>query len=113
MRRVRSTLVFPMAFGLRPMALLVTFGLWPMAFVQPPKVDTSAKAVIARAAAYVAQYQKDFAFLLATEHYQQSRSLPPTPAPSTNSRIVISGDGRSTDAEVLLTYVDSSDAWIF
>jgi len=76
---------------------------FPVPFPQP-RPDTSAKAVIAKAAAYVAQYQKDFAFLLAHEQYEQRRS---TPLPQSSS------DSRSLTSDAFLTYVDASHAWIF
>lgn len=75
---------------------------FPAAFPGP---DTSAKAVVAKAAAYVAQYQKDFAFLLADEKYEQVRTSGSSASPPT--------DRRTLAAEAFLTYVASSDSWIF
>lgn len=85
--------------------LLVALGLWPAAFDQAPKVDTRASTVVAKAAAYVAQYQKAFAFLLADEKYEQVRRSGPTESPVT--------DRRAISAEAFLTYVVASDTWIF
>ena len=92
---------------MRPRFLLVfalASGLWPSVFPQP-KPDTSAKAVIAKAALYVEHYQKEFAFLLADEKYEQVRTSGPSESPVT--------DRREIRAEAFLTYVDTNDTWIF
>ena len=75
------------------------------ALLLPAPTDTSAKAVIAKAAAYAAAYEKNFAFVLADEHYLQSRL--------SGRALETLQERRSISAEAFLTYVAQSDAWIF
>jgi hypothetical protein len=64
--------------------------------------DTSPRAVITAAAQYVAAYQKDFAFLIADEHYRQTR-LTPEGKPY---------EERTMTGEMFLTYVAADRDWI-
>src|SRR6266849_10206218 len=68
----------------------------------PQDPDTSVKAVTAAAAAYLAEYQKQFSFLLADEEYVQQ---------------VFDQSGRETarrrmTGESFLTFVPADRAWI-
>ena len=61
----------------RSALLVLTFAITGAALAaQSPakldKLDTSTKALTARTAAYVADYQVKFAFLVADEHYKQT-----------------------------------------
>ena len=73
-----------------------------LAAVQAPKIDLSEKALTALAAKYVAGYEKEFAFLIADEHYTQAR---------------INASGRTVQTRVLrselfLTYLPADGEWI-
>ena len=68
----------------------------------PQKVDTSPPAVVTAAARYVADYQQQFAFLIADEHYRQTR-LTPDGTPY---------EERTMIGELFLTYVQADRDWI-
>jgi hypothetical protein len=69
---------------------------------QDGRIDTSPRAVVTSAAQYVAAYQKDFAFLIADEHYRQTR-LTPEGKPY---------EERTMIGEMFLTYVAADRDWI-
>jgi len=69
---------------------------------QIPKVDISEKALTSAAVKYVAEYEKQFAFLIADEEYTQT---------------VFDADGRKTQtrvlkAEMFLTYLPADGEWM-
>jgi len=66
------------------------------------KVDTSPRAVVTAAASYVADYQQQFAFLIADEHYRQTR-LTPDGKPY---------EERTMIGELFLTYMAADRDWI-
>lgn len=72
------------------------------ASMQAPKINLSEKALTAAAVRYVADYEKQFAFLIADEEYRQT---------------VFDADGRRArtqllKAELFLTYLPADDEWI-
>ena len=71
-----------------------------LAVAQRP--DTSPRAVVTAAMAYVTTYQKDFAFLIADERYTQTR-LTPEGKPY---------EERTMNGEMFLTYVAADRDWI-
>ena len=80
-------------------AALITGG--PLS-AQAPKIDLSGKALTAAAVKYVAEYEKQFAFLIADEAYTQS---------------VFDADGRKSQtrvlkAELFLTYLPADGEWM-
>ena len=83
-------------------ALLVAVALTTLQAQDRKKIDTSAKAVVAAAVAYVAAYQKDMAFVLADEVATQHVMTP------------VGGliDTRRTLAEFFLTYLPNEGTWI-
>ena len=83
-------------------ALLIALAVPRLGAQAPRKIDTSLKAVVAAATAYVSAYQKDLAFVLADELATQKVLTP-------------SGtgmDSRRTRAEFFLTYLPNESAWI-
>ena len=69
---------------------------------QAPKIDVSEKALTSAAVRYVAEYEKQFAFLIADEEYTQ---------------IVFDADGRRAQtrvlkAEMFLTYLPADGEWM-
>jgi hypothetical protein len=70
-------------------------------FGQSTKLDLSEKALVARASAYVADYKKQFAFLVADEEYKQTLYLGDR---HTQERLLRS--------EVFSTYLEADDEWI-
>jgi hypothetical protein len=69
---------------------------------QDQRIDTSPRAVVAAAVRYVADYQQQFAFLIADEHYTQTR-LAPDGKPYEERRMI---------GELFLTYVAADRDWI-
>src|SRR5512134_62331 len=70
--------------------------------VQAPKPDVSERALIAAASRYVAEYEKEFAFLIAEEEYRQTR---------------FGADGQEVESrlmqgELFLTYLPVDGEWI-
>jgi hypothetical protein len=63
--------------------------------------DLSVKALVAAASAYVADYEKTFAFLIADEAYSQTR---------TNTRNEI--ENRVLQSELFLTFLPADDEWV-
>lgn len=82
-------------------ALLVALALAPIG-AQSKKVDTSAKAVLASAVAYVRGYQSDMTFVLAEELATQTVATP------TGGLL----DSRRTLADFFLTYLPDEYTWI-
>jgi hypothetical protein len=72
------------------------------AAMPPQPVDTSPRAVVTAAARYVADYQQQFAFLIADEHYRQT-SLTPDGQPF---------EERTMIGELFLTYMAADRDWI-
>jgi len=69
---------------------------------QTPKIDVSEKALTSAAVKYVAEYEKQFAFLIADEEYTQT---------------VFDADGRKSQsrvlkAELFLTYLPADGEWM-
>lgn len=88
---------------------LIVCGLAAAALAMPvsaqqsnAKIDTSVKAVVAAAAAYVTAYQKDLAFVLADELATQRVTVP------TGGLL----ETRRTRAELFLTYLPTEHSWI-
>jgi hypothetical protein len=69
---------------------------------QAPKLDLSAKALAARASAYVADYQTKFAFLVADEHYRQTVTT--GESGSVRQRVM--------NGELFLTFLPTDREWI-
>lgn len=63
--------------------------------------DTSLKALVAGATKYVAQYQRDFAFLIADESYSQTRT-------DAGGHV----QDRLMKSEFFLTYLPADDEWV-
>ena len=91
MRLIRAALVIGAAFALEATVAAIS---------QAP--DTSPRAVVTAAMAYVTTYQKDFAFLIADERYTQTR-LTPEGKPY---------EERTMNGEMFLTYVAADRDWI-
>lgn len=70
--------------------------------VQAPKPDLSERALIAAASRYVAEYEKEFAFLIAEEEYRQTRF-------GANGQEV---ESRLMRGELFLTYLPIDGEWI-
>ena len=87
---------------LRIAAIALTVGALHAQDAKPAKIDTSPKAVVTAASAYVAGYQKDMAFVLADEVSAQQVA-------QASSRSV---QKRDTRAEFFLTYLPNEGAWI-
>jgi hypothetical protein len=66
---------------------------------RPP--DTSVKALVAAASRYVAQYQQDFAFLIANESYSQTRT-------DAGGHV----QHRLLTSEFFVTYLPADDEWV-
>lgn len=81
---------------------------------QAPNPDVSEKALVAAAAAYVEEYQKNFAFLIADEIYTQS--LFGANARTRDTTIISSGSQvtqtRLMKSELFLTYLPADREWI-
>lgn len=83
-------------------ALLTAVALTTLHAQDRKKIDTSAKAVVSAAVAYVAEYERDMAFVLADEVATQHVL---TPAGGLL-------DSRRTLAEFFLTYLPNEGTWI-
>ena len=91
---------------------------------QAPQPDVSEKALVAAAAAYVDEYQKNFAFLIADEIYTQSlfganaRMPQSTPSSGSTRELTLdTGSSRTTQtrlmkSELFLTYLSADREWI-
>lgn len=89
----------------RSIALLVVTSALAAAAIAPQssnaRLDTSAQTLVSRAAAYVAEYQTKFAFLVADEKYTQTVTRPDEPT----LRRVMTG-------ELFLTFLRTDRDWI-
>ncbi len=83
-------------------ALALWAALTLAAAPQSPRLDYSAKALAARASAYVTEYQTKFAFLVADEHYRQTVTNGQT---GSVRRRVMNG-------ELFLTFLPKDREWI-
>jgi hypothetical protein len=68
---------------------------------QAGQPDTSLKALVAAASKYVAQYQQDFAFLIADESYSQTRT-------DAGNHV----QNRAMKSEFFLTYLPADAEWV-
>lgn len=71
---------------------------------RPPSLDLSTRAIVERAAAYVAGYQREFAFLIADEHTVQEAFLG-------KDDLRVPAGARTTRGEVFITYLETLRHW--
>ena len=75
-------------------------GTRPLGAAAPQKPDLSVKALVALATKYIADYQHQFAFVVAEERYRQQNDIPNKPPWVRVAR-----------GEMFLTYLEADRAW--
>ena len=83
-------------------AALLTASLVPVLAQAPRPPDTSTRALVAAARKYVGDYEKNFAFLVADEWYQQVQR-------DSDGRIRLQ---RVLKSELFLTFIEADGEWI-
>jgi hypothetical protein len=94
--------MIPMRVAARPWVIVALLLAGGLVSAQSPKLDISEKALTSAAVRYVAEYEKQFAFLIADEEYTQ---------------MVFDADGRRAQtrvlkAEMFLTYLPADGEWM-
>ena len=87
---------------MRRAACAVFFAAASLSATQAPRPDLSERALVSKASKYVAEYEKQFAFLIADEAYRQQQF-------GADGQLVQTRDLKS---ELFLTYLPADDEWI-